>query len=39
MDGHEPSFFSVVLGPRRALRVVNGLEEGERDQEGERVQE
>jgi len=30
LDGHEPSFFSVVLGPRRALRVVNGLE-GERE--------
>lgn len=30
LDGQEPSFFSVVLGPRRALRVVNGLggEEG-----------
>ena len=27
MDGREPSFFSVVLGPRRALRVVNGIEE------------
>ncbi|CAN8101703.1 unnamed protein product [Discula destructiva] len=27
--GEEPSYFSVVLGPRRALRVVNGLEEGE----------
>ncbi|KAK3353346.1 hypothetical protein B0T25DRAFT_456655 [Lasiosphaeria hispida] len=26
LDGQEPSFFSVVLGPRRALRVVNGLE-------------
>lgn len=26
-DGREPSFFSVVLGPRRALRVVNGMEE------------
>ncbi|KAK4251401.1 hypothetical protein C7999DRAFT_37727 [Corynascus novoguineensis] len=26
LDGHEPSFFSVILGPRRALRVVNGLE-------------
>ncbi|KAL2172921.1 hypothetical protein VTG60DRAFT_99 [Thermothelomyces hinnuleus] len=30
----EPSFFSVVLGPRRALRVVNGLE-GDRDSIGE----
>lgn len=29
MDGQEPSFFSVVLGPRRALRVVNGLEEND----------
>ncbi|ROV95235.1 hypothetical protein VMCG_08573 [Cytospora schulzeri] len=29
LEGQEPSFFSVVLGPRRALRVVNGLEEGE----------
>jgi len=27
MNGREPSFFSVVLGPRRALRVVNGIEE------------
>ncbi|KAH9886879.1 hypothetical protein F4778DRAFT_786594 [Xylariomycetidae sp. FL2044] len=27
LDGREPNFFSVVLGPRRALRVVNGLEE------------
>jgi hypothetical protein len=27
LDGQEPSFFSVVLGPRRALRVVNGLED------------
>ena len=26
LDGQEPSFFSVVLRPRRALRVVNGLE-------------
>lgn len=26
LDGQEPSFFNVVLGPRRALRVVNGLE-------------
>ncbi|KAI0206309.1 hypothetical protein F4808DRAFT_114668 [Astrocystis sublimbata] len=25
--GREPNFFSVVLGPRRALRVVNGLED------------
>ena len=23
LDGQEPSFFSVVMGPRRALRVVN----------------
>lgn len=29
LDGQELSYFSVVLGPRRALRVVNGLEEGE----------
>jgi hypothetical protein len=28
LDGREPNFFSVVLGPRRALRVVNGMEEG-----------
>ncbi|KAK4126410.1 hypothetical protein N657DRAFT_679342 [Parathielavia appendiculata] len=34
LDGQEPSFFSVVLGPRRALRVVNGLE-GDRDNGGE----
>lgn len=27
LQGVEPSFFSVVMGPRRALRVVNGLEE------------
>ena len=26
LDGQEPSFFSVVLGPRRALRVVNGID-------------
>ncbi|GAB1319191.1 Kelch repeat-containing protein [Madurella fahalii] len=26
LDGQEPSFISVVMGPRRALRVVNGLE-------------
>jgi len=26
LDGQEPSFFSVVMKPRRALRVVNGLE-------------
>ena len=29
LDGQEPSFFSVVLGPRRALRVVNGAEQAE----------
>jgi hypothetical protein len=34
LDGQEPSFVSVVLGPRRALRVVNGLE-GDRDSGGE----
>ncbi|KAH8886917.1 hypothetical protein GQ53DRAFT_750116 [Thozetella sp. PMI_491] len=28
LEGQEPSFFSVVMGPRRALRVVNGLEGG-----------
>jgi hypothetical protein len=27
LEGLEPSFFSVVMGPRRALRVVNGLED------------
>lgn len=27
LDGQEPSFFSVVMGPRRALRVVNNVEE------------
>ncbi|OTA99675.1 hypothetical protein M426DRAFT_27282 [Hypoxylon sp. CI-4A] len=27
LDGREPNFISVVLGPRRALRVVNGMEE------------
>lgn len=29
LEGQEPSYFAVVLGPRRALRVVNGLEDGE----------
>lgn len=29
LEGQEPSFFSVVMGPRRALRVVNGLEDGD----------
>lgn len=29
LEGQELSFFSVVMGPRRALRVVNGLEETE----------
>lgn len=29
LDGQELSFFSVVMGPRRALRVVNGLEDNE----------
>lgn len=29
LEGQEPSFFSVVLGPRRALRVVNGAEQGQ----------
>lgn len=29
LEGQELSFFSVVMGPRRALRVVNGLEDGE----------
>ncbi|KAK3323721.1 hypothetical protein B0T19DRAFT_212537 [Cercophora scortea] len=32
LEGQEPSFFSVVLGPRRALRVVNGLE-GDQERE------
>ncbi|KAI2465889.1 hypothetical protein F4781DRAFT_374879 [Annulohypoxylon bovei var. microspora] len=27
LDGREPNFISVCLGPRRALRVVNGMEE------------
>ncbi|KAI0841161.1 hypothetical protein F5Y06DRAFT_308085 [Hypoxylon sp. FL0890] len=27
LDGREPNFISVVLGPRRALRVVNGMED------------
>ncbi|KAI0971334.1 hypothetical protein F4678DRAFT_479279 [Xylaria arbuscula] len=27
LNGREPNYFSVVLGPRRALRVVNGMEE------------
>lgn len=26
LDGQEPSFFNVVIGPRRALRVVNSVE-------------
>lgn len=26
IEGQEPSFFSVVMGPRRALRVVNGMD-------------
>ncbi|KAK7430832.1 hypothetical protein QQZ08_002621 [Neonectria magnoliae] len=26
LEGQEPSFFNVVLGPRRALRVVNGVD-------------
>ncbi|KAM5356117.1 hypothetical protein ACJ41O_002763 [Fusarium nematophilum] len=26
LEGQEPSFFNVVMGPRRALRVVNGAE-------------
>ncbi|KAB5572591.1 hypothetical protein GE09DRAFT_1269550 [Coniochaeta sp. 2T2.1] len=34
LDGQEPSFFSVVMGPRRALRVVNGLEGEEGVQRG-----
>lgn len=34
LEGQEPSFFSVVLGPRRALRVVNGLE-SDRESGGE----
>lgn len=29
LEGQDLSFFSVVMGPRRALRVVNGLEDGE----------
>lgn len=29
LEGQEPSFFSVVMGPRRALRVVNGLEDND----------
>ncbi|KAI1137821.1 hypothetical protein F5Y05DRAFT_419260 [Hypoxylon sp. FL0543] len=27
LDGRQPNFFSVVLGPRRALKVVNGMED------------
>lgn len=34
LEGQELSYFSVVLGPRRALRVVNGLEEGEGQGQG-----
>lgn len=26
LEGQEPSFFNVVIGPRRALRVVNAVE-------------
>ena len=26
LEGREPNFFSVVLAPRRALRVINGME-------------
>lgn len=26
LEGQEPSFFNVVMGPRRALRVVNGMD-------------
>lgn len=26
LEGQEPSFFNVVMGPRRALRVVNGID-------------
>lgn len=26
LEGQEPSFFNVVMGPRRALRVVNAVE-------------
>lgn len=32
LEGQEPSFFSVVMGPRRALRVVNGMEDGGNEQ-------
>ncbi|EJT82046.1 hypothetical protein GGTG_02020, partial [Gaeumannomyces tritici R3-111a-1] len=31
LEGQDLSFFSVVMAPRRALRVVNGLEDGERE--------
>lgn len=33
LSGQEPSFFNVVLGPRRALRVVNGMEGQEHEQD------
>ncbi|KAI6499779.1 hypothetical protein MCOR11_003120 [Pyricularia oryzae] len=33
LDGQDMSFFSVVMAPRRALRVVNGLEDGEKEQQ------
>lgn len=29
LDGQELSFFSVVMAPRRALRVVNNIEDGD----------
>lgn len=32
LEGQDLSFFSVVMAPRRALRVVNGLEDVEREQ-------
>ncbi|KAL8370111.1 hypothetical protein RB595_000471 [Gaeumannomyces hyphopodioides] len=31
LEGQDLSFFSVVMAPRRALRVVNGLQDGERE--------
>ncbi|EAA32902.1 hypothetical protein GE21DRAFT_6407 [Neurospora crassa] len=38
LEGVEPSFFSVVMRPRRALRVVNGLEEELDEKNGGGVQ-
>lgn len=36
LEGRQPNFINVVLGPRRALRVVNGMEESRRSNESMR---